>query len=113
MHEQLSTLGDGRAGNQIRLLAASQAPKTDILKGPDGYIENLHTLNDNSSVTSLEIGGEERDIGVFEFDLSGYLDLLDGPNAARVIERAELALDTFTNVARRWAAMCRSDQLNP
>ncbi|HSB69073.1 MAG TPA: ELWxxDGT repeat protein [Candidatus Methylomirabilis sp.] len=84
---RFTTQGDGKAGNEVRVITPAEESTTTTLKGNDS----------NFSGSTVGVGGETFDIGtvsgdggLLEVDLSGYLEYLDHPED---ISSASLVLD--------------------
>ncbi|WP_291986182.1 PA14 domain-containing protein [Luteitalea sp.] len=87
---RFSTLGDGKAGDQIRLLQAARERETVVLRGDDDLLleDDGEFFIDNT--TTMTLGEAALDRAIFEVDLAGYLDRLDRLES---IENATLVLD--------------------
>ena len=74
---RFTTVGDGQAGNVLRLLPGAYNDRTTLVDGPAGYQNANGTVTDTGN---LVIGGIGNMAGAFDFDLSSVLDALEDPN---------------------------------
>jgi ELWxxDGT repeat protein len=83
---RFTTQGDGKAGNEVRVLMPAEAANTTTLHGEDAHFDaGAFTQPD-----TFTLGVTTTETGVIEIDLSGYLDRIDRPET---ITDARLVLD--------------------
>jgi ELWxxDGT repeat protein len=92
---RFTTLGDGAAGDQIRLLTGAVASTTTGVSGTGGTLTpSGGSFVVNTAAGTIQIGGSVNSLGVMEYDLSGFLDYAERTDS---ITRVELALDYGTS----------------
>jgi len=87
---RFTTAGDGKPGNTIRLLPEAHPYPTVALGGAAGRLtgESGGVIDDKLIIT---VGGPEGYPGIFEFDLSDYLEQVGNPDS---IGKVELSIKT-------------------
>ena len=85
---RFATIGDGVAGDAIRVVTGAYVDRAVTLDGPAGYVTGEFGEVDDTSDTIL-IGSSAGDQGVFEMDLSGLGEQLADPTT---IDKVELVL---------------------
>lgn len=78
---EFTTLGDGDAGNLIRLSPSADLSPTTLLDGVSGDVPRSPTEAVRSAVATMEIGGADERRGVIEVDLSSLFDVIENPSS--------------------------------
>ncbi len=74
---QLTTLGDGAAGDYIRVSPGESAVTTPVRPKDEGTVDYNDQLVEDEN---LHIGGNDQNVAVLEFDISPYLDIVNDPD---------------------------------
>ena len=93
---QFTTLGDGLPGNYLRVNPEPGQTRTLHAQQAGEYTPSSQDGDATPTAPTTEIGGTDRKQGIFEFDLSGLIHLIDDPQT--LIEDAALQLD-YTSTA--------------
>ncbi len=87
---RFTTLGDGKAGDQIRLVTPAGEARTVLVRGVDGRLVPTGAGGLQVQIDPvIPLGQQAGDLGILELDLSAYLDRIDRLNTI-----TEARLDT-------------------
>ncbi|MDA1013984.1 MAG: tandem-95 repeat protein, partial [Planctomycetota bacterium] len=84
---RFTIVGDGKAGNVLRVVKPAYDDRVITLDGPAGYEDPIIGIETNP--TSVLVGGRDERDAVLEFDLSGLLEAFEDINA---VESVSLSL---------------------
>ena len=97
---EFNTLGDGRAGDTIRITEGAAEDANVSLRGVSGYRTGDGAIF--TQAETLEVGGVDDKEAVFEFDLNQFGELISDPDAFAAIEltlNLTAGVQRFENVA--------------